>query len=214
MRRLAPEWPDGLGHLITPANGNSVDTLVDTGLCWAVDNAAFSGFDAGSFRRLLQRIAEKSRCLFVVCPDVVADAKATIGLFSEWQEEVKATGQPIAFVLQDGQEDLPLPEADAYFIGGSTKWKLSQQAADLSQEAKARGAWLHMGRVNSLRRMDAAAEMGCDSIDGSSASRFGDIKIPLYLRWIRNIRREPRALFTSIEPTSTRGLALADSACG
>ena len=43
---------------------------------------------------------------------------------------------------------------------------------------------------NSRRRMQIAHDMGCDSIDGSSASRFGDTYIRKYLRWIEHLERQ------------------------
>jgi hypothetical protein len=192
---LAPSWPDRLGHLLTPSNRNSMAAILKTGLSWAVDNGAYSGFDPVAFRRLLRKVAGQPRLLWIACPDVVADARGTIALFREWEEKVRQAG-PIAFILQDGQEDLPIPEADAYFIGGSTGWKLSEAAADVATEAKWRGcgAWLHMGRVNSRRRMEVAADLGCDSIDGSSASMYGDTYIHKYLQWLSVIDRQ-RVMF-------------------
>ncbi len=37
---------------------------------------------------------------------------------------------------------------DALFVGGSTYFKLGPTAAGLVREAKRRGLWTHMGRVN------------------------------------------------------------------
>ena len=191
--KLAQSHPRRLGHLLTPRNRNSVASVLATGLHWAIDNGAFSGFDATAFRRLLDRAAGQPRLLWVVCPDVVADADATLRLFDEWQSQLKATGVPVAFVGQDGQEDLQLPweRFDCLFIGGSTKWKLSAAAGDLAIEAKQRRKWVHMGRVNSLRRMRVAQLMQSDSIDGSSASMFGDKYIHKYLQWIEMLDRQP-----------------------
>lgn len=193
VRGLAQRWPHRLGHLLTPSNRNSVASLLNTGLPWAADNGAFSGFDAQRFRRFLGRITLQPRCLFVVCPDVVADARATLARFGEWVLEVRASGQPVAFVGQDGAEDMDLPwnDFDAWFVGGSTRWKLSQASAGLCAEAKWLGKWVHMGRVNSLRRMQAAFDMGADSIDGTAASMFGDKYIHAFCRWIDRLHQQP-----------------------
>jgi hypothetical protein len=190
LRRLAPGG--GLGQLLTPASNNR---LID-GLPWAADNGAFAGLDVPRFRRLLARITGRPRCLFVACPDVVADAAATLASWRVWREEVAATGQPVAFVGQDGLALGAVPWADmgAYFVGGSTAWKLSDDSRRLAAEAKRRGLWLHMGRVNSLTRLRLAYEWGCDSVDGSSASRNGDVKLPPYLRWVRSLAPQ-RLLF-------------------
>ena len=107
-------------------------------------------------------------------------------------------GLPVAFVLQDGQEDLPLPEADCYFVGGTTKFKLSQTAHDLVREGKTRGALIHMGRVNSLRRLQTAQDMGCDSVDGSSASMFGDVHIPRFCAFLAGLDRQPTLAYDAL----------------
>lgn len=193
VRGLASRWPDRLGHLLTPSNRNSMRSILATNLCWAADNGAYSGFDADRFRRFLRKISLQPRCLFVVCPDVVADARGTLALFGQWCLDVRGSGQPVAFVGQDGAEDLDLPwgDFDAWFIGGSTRWKLSCMAADIAEEARRRGKHVHMGRVNSLRRMRVALDMGCHSIDGSSASMYGDKYIHKYCSWMEMLERQP-----------------------
>jgi hypothetical protein len=182
--RLAATWPNHLGHLLTPKNRNGMGATLATGLSWAVDNGAFRGFDSEPFRRLLRRVAGRPRLLWIACPDIVADCRATLDRFREWREEVAAAG-PVAFVGQDGSEgqDLPWGEFDCLFVGGSTEWKLSGAAWDLAREAKRRGKWLHLGRVNSRRRLRYAWSMNADSTDGSSASMFGDKYIHKYLHW-------------------------------
>jgi hypothetical protein len=52
-------------------------------------------------------------------------------------------------------------------IGGSTSWKLGPAAASLAAQARRLGKWVHMGRVNSLKRLRYAASIGCDSADGT-----------------------------------------------
>src|SRR5438132_1322729 len=75
---LAGRYPHRLGHLLTPKNRNGMAATLATGLPHACDNGAYRGFEPERFRRLLKRIAGQPRCLFVVCPDVVADARATL----------------------------------------------------------------------------------------------------------------------------------------
>lgn len=202
---LSRRWVDRLGHLITPSNRNSMASLLSTGLPWAADNGCYSGFEPQLFRGFLRKIAGHPGCLFAVVPDVVGDARATLDLFGEWCLEVRATGQPIAFVGQDGAEDLPIPwnDFDAWFIGGSTRWKLSAASAGLAHEAIRQGKWLHMGRVNSRKRMTSAASFGCDSIDGSSASMFGDRNVPRYCAWLEQITRQG-VLFGDVQHESRR----------
>jgi hypothetical protein len=180
-----------LGHLLTPANGNRVESLLATGLPWAADNGAFSGFNEQRFLRMLDRIEGRAGCLFVAAPDVVADAEATLGLFA-WRREIASRGLPVALVAQDGLEALRVPwgRFDALFLGGSTDWKLGEHAQALCREAKARGKWVHMGRVNTRQRIRLAASWGCDSVDGSGFSRWPNARIPKGLRWIEECKNE------------------------
>lgn len=167
--------PD-IGRLLTPRHyAHALDTS-RLGIEWACDNDAFSGFHEPRYLNMLAAIAGTRGCRFVTAPDIVEDAEATLDLFSIWHRTIREHGLPVALVGQDGVEDLPIPWGDlgAIFIGGSTEWKLSQAAADLAAEARARGKWVHMGRVNSIRRLSYARQVGCHSADGSRYSRFSD----------------------------------------
>lgn len=178
-----------LGVLLTPTAGNRVDFALDQGLPWAADNAAFSGFNEKKFKKMLNRIAGKPGCLWVAAPDVVADAAATLDLFERWEPIIRQHNLPVALVLQDGQEHLPLPwdRCDAVFVGGSTEFKLGSHARRLVAEAKAGGLLAHCGRVNSKARIHYASGIGCDSCDGSGFSRWPDLKIAKGLTWIKEV---------------------------
>lgn len=178
VARLATRHADRLGHLATPRDRNRTEALARTGLPLAADNGCWSGFDPAAFRRMLRRLRAHPSPLWVACPDVVGDARATRALWPEWEAEVRGHGLTPCYVLQDGQESLDLPEARAYFVGGTTAWKLGPAAADLVAEARARGAWVHMGRCSTLRRLGWALRLGCDSVDGTAFSRF-----PCRLEW-------------------------------
>ncbi len=191
VNRLNKSGVPNLGVLLTPRSGNTIESILDAGVPWAIDNGAFSGFNHDKFVKLIDKAQGKSHLLWVVCPDVVGNAEATLAHWPWWSNEIRARNLPVAFVLQDGQESLPLPEADAYFIGGSTRWKLSSYADELACEVKKRGKWLHMGRVNSRRRMRVAQDMGCDSTDGSGAAVFGDKYIHTFCRWSKQLHEQP-----------------------
>ena len=51
-------------------------------------------------------------------------------------------------------------------------------------EAKERGKLVHVGRVNSLKRIQHFAPLGVDTCDGSGFSAWGDKRIGLAVRWI------------------------------
>lgn len=77
---------------------------------------------------------------------------------------------------------------DALFIGGSTEFKLSEFAATLAQMAKRRRKWVHMGRVNTRRRVRYAASIGCDSIDGTNFSMYRRTNLP----WALEMAAQPQ----------------------
>jgi hypothetical protein len=178
------------GHLITPRNGNAARRLGLEGLPWAADNDAFHGFHAARFCSMLGKIAIRPGCLFVACPDVVADAHATLAKFDRWEPIIRELGLPVAFVLQDGQCacSVPWERCEAVFVGGSTEFKESPAAAELVNQAKAHGKWAHMGRVNTRRRFRLALNWGVDSIDGTCFSRWPDKFFPTAMRWLRELK--------------------------
>lgn len=183
------------GHLKTPRNGNSVTTIAASGHPWACDNDCFTGFREAKFIRMLDQVAtaNTTNLLWVSAPDIVGDCRATLALFGEWQPRIAAMGLPVALVGQDGAEDAEVPwdRMSALFIGGSTQWKLSAAAESLASEARARGKLIHMGRVNSARRLRHAWEIGCHSVDGTCFSRWPDRYFPEALATLRSLRRQP-----------------------
>lgn len=171
VSRLAHE--DGLGVLMTPRGGHSAEWLRSTGLTWAADNDAFSGFNVTAFRAMLSRLqSESARCRFVSVPDVVGDAVATVSLFHCWEMEVKRYGYPVALVAQNGLENMLIPwrRFDALFIGGTDNWRRTPALPWLIAEAKQRGKWVHFGRIN-IGSVRIAQYYGADSFDGSGFSR-------------------------------------------
>jgi len=176
-----------LGLLAVPSAGNSSSHYRES--TWAADNGAFSGFDEKKFLKMLEALKGIPNCKWVTCPDIVGDAWGTLDLFYSWSERLKADGWPVALVAQDGLEDLLIPwdRFDCLFIGGSTEWKLGPHARLLAAEAKRRGKWLHVGRVNTQGRIRYCISIGADSIDGTNWSRFSRVQIPIGLDMITNI---------------------------
>lgn len=175
-----------LGFIDTPAQGNRRPE----GVTWCADNGAFSDkFDERKWWQFLENNAYAAAdCLFAVAPDVVGDAGATLERSVPWLPQIRALGYPAAFVAQDGQESLEVPwdDFDVLFVGGTTDWKLGPHARRLVADAKARGKWVHMGRVNSERRFEYARTIGCDSADGTFLTFGPDVNLPRLLAWTRN----------------------------
>ncbi len=184
-----------LGRLLSPRQfSRAADTLA-AGIPVAADNDCFQGLDEVAYTAMLDALAGTPGWTFVVVPDVVADAWETAELFELWAPAVIRRGLPVALVAQDGLEDMPRWLAaqwhriDALFIGGSTEWKLSDHAHRLVLEARGRGKWTHMGRVNSERRMRLAKSWGVDSVDGTSVSAFTRTHLPTRLGQARAPRQ-------------------------
>lgn len=182
-----------IGYIDTPAQGNKRPEGVE----FCMDNGCFSDkWDELKWWSFLKANAYAAAdCLFAVAPDVVGDAAATLERSLPWLPKIRALGYPAAFVAQNGQEGLPVPwdQLDALFIGGDTEWKLGPHARALVAEAKARGKWVHMGRVNSEKRFEYARAIGCDSADGTYLTFGPDVNLPKLLAWTRN--NEQDALF-------------------
>lgn len=169
------------------------------GVTWCADNGAFSDrWDQDTWWAWLQAKADRAdTCAFAVAPDVVGDAAATLDRSLPWMPRIRALGYPVAFVAQDGLEDLPVPwdEFDVLFIGGTTTWKLGPHPRRLAAEAKARGKRVHMGRVNSYRRLRYAEAIGCDSADGTFLTFGPDTNLPRMRAWLHRIHADS-PLFT------------------
>lgn len=205
LRRLDPADRRHFGMLLTPDGRHSRALVRGLGLPFALDNCGFTRSGEPLESRLPASDADLVNwfaswgdvpgCLFAACPDYVADARKTMQLLLAWGTRMEALGLPLALVIQDGFEDYLDPALlatlAAVFIGGSTEYKLSRAAADVVREAKRLRLWVHMGRVNSLRRLEYAYRLGVDSVDGTGYNTCPDHKVAEYLRWIRGIEGQP-----------------------
>jgi hypothetical protein len=187
-RCAADEQHARLGHLLNPRSGNSAAYLLSTGMPIAADNDCYQGLNRLAYLAMLRKLraVPRERLLWVVTPDVVADACLTLARFRIWRPALAYLDLPLAFVAQDGAEQAahapPWGSFCCLFIGGSTAWKEGPLAARLVLEARERGVWTHMGRVNTLRRARLASALDVDSIDGSALSRFPNKYIPWMLK--------------------------------
>ena len=181
---IARDYPHpNVGILISPRRSTDAPTAARNSLPWAADNDCFNG---GLNKDLFVKMLKRSRpsiggCMWVASPDVVADADATLDLFDEWVDVISGQyGYPIALVAQDGMigAEVRWLEIDALFIGGSTEWKMSEAAHRLVREAQSHGKLVHMGRVNTRRRLELAKAWGVDSVDGTSTVMYTDTYLP------------------------------------
>jgi hypothetical protein len=175
------------GRLLTPREYSSAWRSARAGIPWAVDNDGYGGVDAKAFQRMVFALAGVPGCLFLNAPDVftgqATDHEATLRAWHEWHPFLRMSGFPLSFVLQVGCtiDGVPWDDCEAVFIGGTTEWKLGPEAREIVAEAKRRGKHVHMGRVNSRKRIAYAKSIGCDSVDGSGWAKFRNAMMPLGL---------------------------------
>jgi hypothetical protein len=165
IRELRAEHEFQFWQLRTPLTRNQIEGVYPYGL----DNGCFSGDLPACWPRLLDE-AKECRPVFVCLPDIVGSARRTMDLFHVFERATN--GLPRALVLQDGIADVEIPWAliSAVFIGGSDAFKVSSEAFAAAKCARMLGKWVHVGRVNTARRVRDWLGIA-DSIDGSGISR-------------------------------------------
>lgn len=159
--------------LVSPAG-----ELRTEGFPYALDNGAWTyhqrgePFDGAAFERAVGELGEGAD--WIVMPDRVGDAAGTLESVDAWWPKLRGAGL-LLLALQDGMTEAEvearLHPGVGLFLGGSTTYK-EQRARGWGDFARARSLYLHIGRVNSVRRISIAHEAGAHSIDGTSATRF------------------------------------------
>ena len=160
------------------------------GFRYAADNGAWKAwqeFNAGRrataepdlarFQAFVQRLGPGAD--FLVVPDIVAGGLRSWALSRYWLRELRRDwrlrGVKLLIAVQDGMTpDLVHPfvcKRVGVFVGGSTEWKLATLRA-WAELAHRRGAWCHVGRVNTAKRIRACEEADVTSFDGASAALF------------------------------------------
>jgi len=142
-------------------------------ISYALDNDAFAAWtngkpwDEGAFFEMLQETKlQPVKPLWVIVPDVVGDLEATKNNWKQYADRIAGFGWPLAFAVQDGmtREDVPT-DAAVVFVGGSDdrnwKWRTAHYWCDHFER-------VHIGRVNSVRRVRYSEKIGAESADGSS----------------------------------------------
>tara|TARA_R100001510_G_C7633424_1_gene191957 strand:+ start:297 stop:902 length:606 start_codon:yes stop_codon:yes gene_type:complete len=183
---------DGLGVMLS---FNAGKQSMQGHNLFAADNGCFvqsEKYSDEGYLNWLNKLNRKS-CLFATAPDVVGDAEKTRERSYPMLPKIRSLGFKAAFVIQDGEtpDQILWDELDAIFVGGSTNWKLGPEAADIASEAKKRNKWVHMGRVNSFKRMRLAAAIGCDSVDGTYVAFAPDKNKGKVEKWIKQLKQQP-----------------------
>ena len=173
---------DELLQLRTPLTQYAPDVLGV--IPYILDNGAYSHFDAAAFERMAQRSLADPLCMFVIMPDVVGDHKGTIRQFIRWTADLGILDSfdfsKVGFVAQNGCSVETMPDIlwdsiGCLFIGGDDEFKEGQDAFSLMEEARIRNKWVHVGRVNTSRKIVYFHGIA-DSFDGSGIARFTAIR--------------------------------------
>jgi hypothetical protein len=190
---LANPRPD-VGLMLSPGMGTFDSKRLEVAMrYWAADNGRFASPELWNAGDWLEWAASMRRwretCLFLVAPDVVGDAQATLQLSRPYLPTIRQLGFRSAFVTQDGccDELVPWDDFDCLFVGGTNGWKLSEASYALVDKARGLGKRTHMGRVNSLRRLRACAVSGFDTADGTYARFAPDRHVADIFDWLDDI---------------------------
>lgn len=159
------------------------------GVAWGADNGCYARGYPGhpAWSTWLGRMARhRTTCLFATAPDVVGDAAATWQRSKGWLPMIRSLGYPAALVAQDGltAERAPWDAFDVLFLGGTTEFKLGTDARRLTEAARSRGMPVHMGRVNSRKRLLYAHSIGCTSVDGTHLTFRPAVYLPQVQAWL------------------------------
>lgn len=146
------------------------------GFNYALDNGAWHCFqhklpyDEKAFLEAYRKLGKGAD--FCVLPDIVAGGLSSLEYSLSWLPRLNDC--PNYLAVQDGMEVLdilPIKGIAGIFVGGTTEWKELTMPA-WGSVARLKGIRLHVGRVNSKRRVHLCEAAGADSFDGSSVSRY------------------------------------------
>ena len=175
-----------IGYLASPRAANAVPS----GVVWAADNGCFNA-DTFSVHQWIDWLDRQPRtAIWATVPDAVSDHDETLELWHTWAPVVTDLGFKPAFVIQNGCASLAsVPDnAAAVFVGGDTRYKLSETARTIVQHFDGPP---HMGRGNSLKRLQLAAAWGIDTVDGTYLTFAPDKNLKRLLRFMQATKQQP-----------------------
>jgi hypothetical protein len=184
---IEPHLTSGrVGYMRAPGGGRKLQK----GWVWAADNGCFGKGWPGYSKWIAWLEAhtqqERALCLFATAPDVVGSARESLKRSLPWLPIIKSLGYAPAFISQDGMapDMLPWGQFEWLFIGGTDTHKLGPEARALISHAHAQSIPVHVGRVNSAKRFEHMAALGCTSVDGTFLAFGPDANLPTLLAWL------------------------------
>jgi hypothetical protein len=163
---LAGRYPGQVGHLYSPRPRRNPSGPFEY-LPFALDNGSFAGGESWDQSRWLALLdwAKLSgfRPLWALVPDVVGDRSGTLRRWNSYAPRLSEYGWPLGFAVQDGMTPNDVPsQATVVFVGGSTRWKWRSLQTWCKEFRR-----VHVGRVNSYRRLWECHDAGAESCDGT-----------------------------------------------
>ena len=164
-----------MGLLLSPDTG----WRNPAGLPVHLDNGRFVAWknsiewDSGPWLGMLDRMVEERVNLrWIVVPDRVGEAEATVRDWDRWVPSLERYGVPLALAVQDGMTPATVAmldrPPDLIFVGGSISWKWKTLRSWTSAFSR-----VHCARVSSERRLWEAHRAGVESSDGTGWQRAG-----------------------------------------
>jgi hypothetical protein len=163
----AGRFPGRIGHLYSPGGERGPWEFMPYG----IDNGVFAKgplWSEDEYFRLLEWARRSGQPpLWNLVPDTVGDRDHTLRKWDRYYYRCRSYGWALAFAVQDGMTPGDVPsEADVVFVGGSTEWKwktVSFWCAEFDH--------VHVGRVNTYRRLWQCHDAGAKSADGTGFNR-------------------------------------------
>jgi hypothetical protein len=166
----AADW-----RLLVSARG----VLRTEGFRYALDNGAWTAhqkgeaFDVPAFDRAVDLLGEGAD--WTVLPDIVGAGHRSLAFSLSWLPRLAPLPGRLLIAVQDGLEPADvrpyLSDRVGIAVGGSTEWKI-KTIPSWGRLAQETGCWLHVLRVNSVKRILLCQDAQATSFDGSGVSRF------------------------------------------
>jgi hypothetical protein len=149
------------------------------GFRYAIDNGAWTAFQSGkafdeaAFDGVVAALGHSAD--FVIVPDIVCGGLGSLRLSESWLPRLDHLPGRLLIAVQNGIEPADvrpiLGGRVGIFVGGDTEWKLAT-LPKWGRLAGEMGVYLHVGRVNTRRRIRLCAMAGAHSFDGTSATVY------------------------------------------
>lgn len=150
---------------------------------YGLDNGAYSywkrdlPFPTDRFNKCLDKYGEQAD--WIVLPDVIENWYETQEFGEHWYKKLKGIND-LLIVAQNGCEEDSYKELKKWidrgcgvFVGGDDNFK-TEHTRNIVKMCRKNDVLCHIGRVNSITRMEWCHEVGAFSFDGSGMARFRD----------------------------------------